>query len=235
MRLFSPRCAVLLGCLALVARPSLGAIVDRMTIEPPHPTKFDPVEITISGTSPTSCFDLNTAAVVRNNLVLLRGGDCPFDPVPPGSVPYTFHFVVGPLAPGPYVVQFLVDSFPGTAAQADLFVEDSAPFPATALRLFDNRFHVEIAWQLPSGTAGKAQPVRFTDNAGYFWFFDASNAEVVVKVVDGRVVNGHFWLFYGGLSDVAYTVTVTDTQAGKTKTYSNLQGSQAGVSDTDTF
>jgi hypothetical protein len=31
--------------------------------------------------------------------------------------------------------------------------------------------------------------------------------EVLVKVLDGRAVNGKFWVFYGALSNVRYSVT----------------------------
>ena len=40
----------------------------------------------------------------------------------------------------------------------------------------------------------------------------------MVKVLDGRPLNGHFWLFLSGLSTVEYTVRVTDTQTGEVRT-----------------
>ena len=57
----------------------------------------------------------------------------------------------------------------------------------------------------------------------------------MVKALDGRPVNGHFWLFYGALSNVEYTLTVTDTQTGKIKTYTNPSGRFASVADTQAF
>jgi hypothetical protein len=56
-----------------------------------------------------------------------------------------------------------------------------------------------------------------------------------VKVVDGRAVNGKWWVFYGALSNVEYTVTVTDTQTGAVKTYFNPQGQLASFADTTAF
>ena len=56
-----------------------------------------------------------------------------------------------------------------------------------------------------------------------------------LKVVDGRAVNGRFWVFFGALSDVQYTITVTDTQTGAQRTYSNPQGRLASVADTSAF
>ncbi|MEA2691436.1 MAG: hypothetical protein QOJ16_823, partial [Acidobacteriota bacterium] len=43
------------------------------------------------------------------------------------------------------------------------------------------------------------------------------------------------WFFYGALSDVAYTLTVTDTVKGTQKTYRNPQGNLCGGADTATF
>jgi hypothetical protein len=48
-------------------------------------------------------------------------------------------------------------------------------------------------------------------------------------------VNGHFWLFYGALSDVQYTLTVTDTSSGAVRTYTNPAGQFASVADTAAF
>ena len=35
-----------------------------------------------------------------------------------------------------------------------------------------------------------------------------------MKVLDGRTINGRFWVFYGALSNVEYRVLVTDTATG---------------------
>jgi hypothetical protein len=63
--------------------------------------------------------------------------------------------------------------------------------------------------------------VPLTADTGYFWFSSPGNVEVVVKVLDGRGLNGHFWVFYGALSDLEYKITVTDTFTGVKKTYIN--------------
>ncbi len=80
-----------------------------------------------------------------------------------------------------------------------------------------------------------AGPLVLTSSTGAFWFFDSDNIELVVKVLDGRSVNGKFWVFYGALSNVEYTITVTDTLTGAVKTYFNPQGQLASVADTAGF
>jgi hypothetical protein len=98
------------------------------------------------------------------------------------------------------------------------------------------RFRVEIQFTDPrNGQASSGTPVPITGDTGAFWFFDPSNLELVIKVLDGRAVNGHFWVFYGALSDVAYTITVTDTVTGSSRTYHNTQGHLASRSDVTAF
>jgi hypothetical protein len=54
-------------------------------------------------------------------------------------------------------------------------------------------------------------------------------------VLDGRGVNGRFWVYYGALSDVKYTITVTDTETGETKTYENAPGGLVSRADVEAF
>jgi streptogramin lyase len=99
-----------------------------------------------------------------------------------------------------------------------------------------DRFRVSVDWRVPSqGTSGVGMAASLTGDTGYFWFFSSNNVELVIKVVDGRTFNGHFWVFYGALSDVEYTITVTDTLTGTTRSYTNTQGQLASVADTAAF
>jgi subtilisin-like proprotein convertase family protein len=106
----------------------------------------------------------------------------------------------------------------------------------SALCLNSGRFKVQVAWQVPSqGTSGAGTAVPLTTDTGYFWFFSSNNVELVIKVVDGRAVNGKFWVFYGALSNVQYTITVTDSLTGDVRTYVNPDGNQASVADVSAF
>ncbi len=100
----------------------------------------------------------------------------------------------------------------------------------------DGRFLVNVAWSdAPSHRSGSGTAVALTSTSGYEWFFADTNVELILKIVDGRGLNGHFWFFYGALSNVQYTITVTDTQTGARKTYNNTQGTQASQADTSAF
>lgn len=137
---------------------------------------------------------------------------------------------------------FLTLTAGATAAGAELD-EPNPPAPpticiptATRLCLHDGRFTVEVHWWVRSqGLEGKGMAVPLSRATGYFWFFSSGNVELVVKALDGRSVNGAFWIFYGALSDVEYSLFVTDWSTGNVRTYSNPQGRLASVADTDAF
>ena len=103
------------------------------------------------------------------------------------------------------------------------------------LCLQSNRFALTTAWKDFQGHTGTGTAVSLTGDTGYFWFFSPTNVEVVTKVLDGRGLNNKFWLFYGALSNVEYTLTVTDTQTGAVKTYKNPLGQFGSVGDTGAF
>ena len=57
----------------------------------------------------------------------------------------------------------------------------------------------------------------------------------MVKVLDARAVNGHWWVFYGSLSNVPFTLTVTDTATGTPRVYRNPPRTFASRGDTAAF
>jgi hypothetical protein len=102
------------------------------------------------------------------------------------------------------------------------------------LCLDEGLFQVQVSWQ-SSTSSGVGQAIGVTRSTGAFWFFDPTNLELVVKVLDGRSINGKWWVFYGSLTNVESTPTVTDTLTGAVKTYLNPQGTLASVADTSAF
>jgi hypothetical protein len=120
------------------------------------------------------------------------------------------------------------------AAASPAAAAASAPCVAgpTTLCLRGGRFRVEAAWRDFAGGSGAGQAVALTSDSGYFWFFGPSNVEVIAKVLDGTPLNDHFWFFAGSLSSVEYTLTVTDTQTGLSKSYFNQPGEFRSIADT---
>ena len=108
--------------------------------------------------------------------------------------------------------------------------------PCSGLCLNGNRFRATVTWRVPStGAEGTGTPIPLTGDTGAFWFFQPSNYELMVKVLDGRGVNGHFWVFYGSLTNVEFDLTVTDTLTGQQRTYHNPAGTMASQADTTAF
>ncbi len=103
------------------------------------------------------------------------------------------------------------------------------------LCLENQRFQVSARWTDFAGRSGDATAVPITGDTGYFWFFDEDNVELILKLIDGTGYNGHHWVYYGALSNVEYTFTVTDSETGAAKRYFNPATRFASSGDITAF
>jgi len=105
------------------------------------------------------------------------------------------------------------------------------------LCLNDGRFRLTAEWEKLDGSSGHGNGIKLTEDSGYFWFFDPTNIEVVVKVLNGCGLNPPaYWVFGAGLTNVAVHLVVTDTSNGAVYTRDNAQGSAfQPVQDTRAF
>lgn len=106
----------------------------------------------------------------------------------------------------------------------------------TTLCLNRGRFKVEVDWASDTDSGvGRVVPGG-SDDSSNLWFFVPQNWEMLIKVIDGCGFNQHYWVFFAATTDVEFTVRVTDTQTGATKTYTNPFGQPAdAVTDTSAF
>lgn len=145
---------------------------------------------------------------------------CPILP-PPGSKVVNFSQDLGLLPPGTYT--FHITGHDHELGRIKVLSAEGlcAPGPRT-LCLDGRRFGAEIRF----GAAGAelAQAVALGDPTGYFWFFQPENVEVLVKVIDGCALNGHFWVFAAGLTDVQTTLAVKDFATGEEKLFESPGG-----------
>ncbi len=79
-----------------------------------------------------------------------------------------------------------------------------------AVCLNGNRFAVSARYQTRQGDSGHGHARPLSSDSGTFWFFDKGNRELIVKVLDGCAINGHFWFFAAGLTDVGVHLQVVD-------------------------
>jgi hypothetical protein len=118
----------------------------------------------------------------------------------------------------------------GQARQANTCDIGAFEFGVTCLTggptlcLNNDRFRVTATFRTANGQSGSAQGVELTPDSGYFTFFDPTNVELTVKVLNGCGLNQRYWVFLAGMTNVEVTLTVTDTASGQTKTYTNPQG-----------
>lgn len=116
----------------------------------------------------------------------------------------------------------------------------AAAADSSLLCLVGGRFQIHVDWidqhnAFATGVGHSVRSAATADTTGFFWFFNQDNIELLVKMLDGGVVNGYYWLFYGGLSNVEYEITVVDTVTGLSKSYRNLAGTIGGYGDSAAF
>lgn len=104
------------------------------------------------------------------------------------------------------------------------------------LCLAGGRFKVQITWRTSTGLIGAGHGLPLSANSGTFWFFDATNSEMLIKVLDACQGFNAFWVYFAATTDIDFTATVTDTRTGIVKQYANPAGRAAvPVQDTFTF
>jgi subtilisin family serine protease len=94
--------------------------------------------------------------------------------------------------------------------------------------LVAGRFEVEMTWRAPSTSTAAARVVPSgLEHSAIFFFHNPGNWEVLLKVLDGCALGGHYWVFVAGATNVEFEITVTDTHTGQRKTYANPLGRAA--------
>ncbi|MEM6701448.1 MAG: fibronectin type III domain-containing protein [Acidobacteriota bacterium] len=131
----------------------------------------------------------------------------------------------------------LGESAPSNVASATTpALTEGCSSSATAACLSSERFRVDVTYRTRSGDSGAGRSVELTTDTATFWFFEADNVEVIVKVLDACSFSQRFWVFAAGLTDVEVRITVTDTVTGAVRTYDNPQGTPLRpVQDTAAF
>ncbi|HVT02148.1 MAG TPA: hypothetical protein VHL58_02095 [Thermoanaerobaculia bacterium] len=64
---------------------------------------------------------------------------------------------------------------------------------------------------------------------------NTSDPAVFIKVLDGRPVNGKWWVFWSSLTDVELSISVRDTTTGIVRTYNKPSGATPSTFDTSAF
>ena len=101
----------------------------------------------------------------------------------------------------------------------------------------DERFRVQVDWADPAigeieraGLAGVTTAERAP-----FSFFNDDDWKMLVTIIDGCELSGHYWVFAAATTDVGYTLAVTDTETGESRSYGDPGMPAATVTDTSAF
>jgi len=131
------------------------------------------------------------------------------------------------------VAQIGRTTFPCVASATTLCLDD---------RPGDRRWQASVAFATAEagGRSGDGQAIPLAGlgvaHGGLFWFFTAGNPELLLKVLDACALNQSFWVFSSAATNVGFTLVVTDTRTGRTRTYVNHDGTAAPpVQDTSAF
>jgi PKD repeat protein len=127
--------------------------------------------------------------------------------------------------PGNYPVTLTVTTALGSASASRLVTVTGAE----TLRLMSTHpFDVTLSATDPrTGTTGQGQVVTQNDIFGIFSIpaitGNAGNPEVIVKMVDATGIGQSYWVFYGALTDLNYTLSVREVSTGTTKVYNETR------------
>ncbi len=99
-----------------------------------------------------------------------------------------------------------------------------------------NGFPARITWEDFQGNTGSGRVVAGdSSDSSLFWLFNVNNWELLLKVLDGCAINGHFWVFYAATTNVGFELTIENpSDPGQSRVYSNPLG-QLAATETDTF
>ncbi len=179
--------------------------------------------------------------------VQMRTLDGTFADVPPVLAAGSTSTVVSGLNAGTgYAFQVRAENAAGSSAytrEAQAATDTALPVAcaddATDLCL-DSRFRASVAWRAQDGSTGQgsAVPIASAPQSGLFYFFSATNIEMLLKVLNActPALGNKFWTFYAATTNVQFTLTVVDTQTGKTRVYFTPLGQAAPpVQDVSAF
>jgi hypothetical protein len=179
----------------------------RVILTPALPTTADALQVRVVGFG-CDPFPIGATVSVKDHEVLILDGSICLASSP------VFQFDVSCAVPslpaGAFTLEVDLDGQRQTPTPIPFVVSS----PSSALALQGARFLVSASRTDPrNGVTSPAAAVALSDESGYFTFFNANDVELSVKIVDGRPVTGHFWLFVASMTDVDFVLSVEDSRS----------------------
>lgn len=227
-----------LACIALLilCAGAAAAQIEAITVSPRLPTALDPLRVVVTGVGICGAHtepELFPPQISGNRIVLqvFSNHNCS----PPVPVDFTEEFFLGPLPAGTWTVAAILDE---QAPLEKTFEVDPA---SQELYLHNGEFRVQVEWSTPDGALrGNGYAVPLSTESGTFWFFQGSNPEILVKILDGRAINGRWWVFISSNTSLEFKVYVgqrgpSNPPVYQEKVYVSPAGANKNFIDTTSF
>ena len=124
-----------------------------------------------------------------------------------------------------------------SAAAADQGPDYTDCVPSSPQLTFEPGYAVSMCFEYERGgewvQADAADFGLGSRRSGLLWFFEADNAEVLVKVLDGCAVNGHRWVFAAPVTTLAFNLWVEETATGNSWVHRNPRGGRTATTESD--
>lgn len=212
--------------------------IESITVSPLLPTASDPLRVIVTGQGICGAHahpDFLPPQISGNRVVLPVSSN--HNCSPPALFDFAAEFSLDPLPAGTWTLAAVID-------EEDPFEKTLEIDPATqALLLHREEFRVQVEWSTPDGhLQGNGYAVPLSKESGIFWFFQGSNPEIMVKILDGRPVNGYWWVFISSNTSLQFTVHVEqfgspfiDPPFYFKKSYASPAGANKNFIDTTSF
>ena len=138
---------------------------------------------------------------------------------------------------GSFTVRLTATNASGSASAT----MDVTVTPETVLRLnAAHSFDLTLSARDPrTGNTGVGKVIGQNDVYGYFSLptlsGNAGNPEIIVKMVDATGIGQNYWVFYGSMTDLEFTLAVKENATGVVKNYVQDPAVPSGQFDTTGF
>lgn len=220
----------------LVSAPALAE--PRILVSPAEPTESDRLRLIVTDDEGCAAYFFAGADPARKTIQLPG-----YHLSEPCGAPWSWEArLVDHLPPGTYSIQPTLD---GEALPTSTVTIAPAPTSVTLGwpgEYYGSSFPVELEWRDPrSGALRQAGTTQLSRLSSGFWFLQPQNLEVTLKILDGRAINGHFWLFLSGMTHLEFTLRVRHCVDGdppycsEPVEYHSPAGARAHVVDLSAF
>ncbi|MEO8192018.1 MAG: PKD domain-containing protein [Acidobacteriota bacterium] len=191
---------------------------------------------------PAASFTVSTSNPAVNSLVLFA------DTSSGGATTWSWDFGDGAASgernpahayrtPGSFTARLTASN----AAGSSIATLPVAVTPADVLRLnAAHSFDLTLSARDPrTGATGAGIVIGQNDVYGYFGLptlsGNAGNPELIVKMVDASSIGQNYWVFYGSMTDLEFSLSVKENATGIVKTYAQDPSHPSGQFDTSGF